>query len=314
MNNLKLFTKSFSDIAKEIEVIHQSENSYLVTSPSGISNDISDFSEYGIKSYGNLVGFPPKFIEELSITSPALAKSILTDRATNYFNQHGAAFTAREFMGKISGTVSSKYAFYDDYQVAQVLEKSSIANLPFATGMVTPERLHLRAIDAKRPFKIENDKSELFFCYFINNSMVGGSAFRVCLGIFRLACTNGMILPMKQFVLMRQIHKGTKDIAAEFNSQIAFLENKSDEIKALLNDLSTSDAKIHEMSADYKESYLAKSLNLSKRETVKVLELYTNTYGGRTKWDMVNAISEFARDLKNVDRREYLETRALLVA
>lgn len=314
MSNLKLFTKTFDDISKEIDVIHQTEKSYLVSNPSEISNDITNYSEYGLNSYGKLVGFPSKFIEELNVTSPDLAKTILTDRATNYFKRDGSPFTAREFTGKISGTVSSKYAFYDDYQVAQVLERSPLANLQYTTGIVTPERLHLRAIDVNNPFTINNDKSKLFLCYFINNSMVGGSSFRVCLGVFRLACTNGMILPMKQFVIMRQIHKGTKDIAAEFNTAVAFLESKAGEIKDLLNDLSTSDSKIHEMQREYKESYLAKKLNLSQKETAKVLELYSLTYGGRTKWDMVNAISEFARDIKNVDRREYLESKALLVA
>ena len=41
--------------------------------------------------------------------------------------------------------------------------------------------------------------------------------------------------------------------------------------------------------------------------------LYKTTYGGKTKWDMVNAITEYARDLTDVEKRIQLESHALNV-
>ena len=123
-----------------------------------------------------------------------------------------------------------------------------------------------------------------------------------------------MIMPVKEFVVCKQIHRGFKDISAEFNSTVAFLDDKRTEIVALLKDLSTAEAKVNTMSEEYRLTYLGRALTMSKKEVNKVLELFTKTYGGKTRWDMVNAISEFARDTNSIERREHLEKLAIKVS
>ena len=42
--------------------------------------------------------------------------------------------------------------------------------------------------------------------------------------------------------------------------------------------------------------------------------LFNETYDGKTKWGLTNAITEYARDLSDIDKREYLERQAFIVA
>jgi hypothetical protein len=311
---IQCFRTAFSDIEKRVTDIQKTENSYLVERPSDISNEIERYSEYGLNALGKTVGFPYEFLRQVNDTNPSLAQTVISDRVNNYFANGGSSFFAREFLGKISGCVSNRYAYFDDHQVIEIIGKSPLANLEYSHAMVTPERLHLRAIDADAPFKIEGDDSPLYFCYFIDNSMVGIASFKVQLGIYRKVCTNGMIMPIKEFVVCKQVHRGSRDISAEFNETVAFLDEKRNDIKGILTDLSTAEAKILTMNEEYRISYLARALTMSKKEATRVVELFTKTYGGKTKWDMVNAISEFARDTNNIDRREHLEKLALKVA
>lgn len=311
---IQRFSTTFSDIEKRVTEIQKTENSYLVNCPSGISTDVERYSEYGLNALGKTVGFPYEFLRRVNETNPALAQTVIGDRLNNYFANDGNSFFAREFLGKISGCVSNRYAYFDDHQVIEIIGNSQLANLEYSHAMVTPERLHLRAIDANAPFTIEGDESPLYFCYFIDNSMVGIASFKVQLGIYRKVCTNGMIMPIKEFVVCKQIHRGFRDISAEFNETVAFLDDKRNEIKNIVTDLSTAEAKIFSMNEEYRLSYLGRALTMSKKEATKVMELFSNTYGGKTKWDMVNAISEFARDTNNIDRREHLEKLALKVA
>lgn len=279
--------------------------------------EIKHFSIYGLQAFGKTVGFPAPFVSKVAETNPDLANVIVRDRTRNFFGgdePNDRTFYTRTFKDKICGVVSNKYAYFDDNQVMEILEGSPLAEMNLQNAIITPERLHLRAIDVDNPFTIGNDGSELFFAYFIDNSMVGQSSFRVQIGIFRLACSNGLIVPMKEFVMCRQVHIGKKDIAAEFNANIAFLTEKQDTIKDMLCGLSNETATIETLQAEFKEDYLAKKLNLNKKETEKVLELYNNVYDGHTKWGMTNAITEFARDVKDINRREYLERLAIKVA
>lgn len=308
------FRESFVNISKRITEIAKTENTYTVASTSDLVCDVSHYSESGLLSLGKTVGFPSQFVEELYQTNSELANAIICDRTENYFNNGCANFIAREFLGKVYGVVSNEYNFFDDTKVAEIINSSVLAEKTYAHALVTPERLHLRAIDDNAPFRIGEDDSDLFFCYFIDNSMVGLSSFKVQLGIYRQACTNGLIMPIKEFVVCKRIHRGYKDIVAEFNENVAFLDQKRDGIIEMLTRLATEEAEIEKLHESHRLEYLARKLICSKKESAKIMALYTDTYGGKTKWAMVNAITEFARDERKLERREQLEKKAILVA
>lgn len=321
MGFLQQFNQTFATIHNRINHIKSTERTIAVNGDNygtkeiaRVIGNVDNYSDFGLCTLGRTVKFPSPFISELASTNPMLANTVVADRINNYFEHGKEQFFAREFEGKICGVVSHKYTYFDDDQVADIIAESPLADKKYAHAMITPERLHLRAIDEDTPFRVNGDESDLFFAYFIDNSMVGQSSFKVQLGIYRLACTNGLIVPMKEFVICKQVHRGNKDISEQFNESIAFLDERKESIREMICNLGVQKASIEEMKEDFKKDYLAKQLNLSAKEVGKVLALYTDTYGGDTKWALVQAITEFARDTKNIDRRVYLEKKALKVA
>lgn len=311
---------TFEQVTDRVQQIAGTERTYMVASPDDIDCQVDSFTEYGLQTLGKAVGFPALFIRQMHETSPFLANTVVSDRVYNYFrNDTAPAFYAREFGNdsKIHGVVSNRYSYFDDKECMEILGGSELSKLAFQNTIITPERFHARAIDIEHPFHIAGDKSNLFFCFFIDNSMLGQSSFKVQLGVYRQICTNGMIVPVREFILCKQVHRGRKDIAAEFQESVAFLEAKQDNIKSLLLGLADSTATIEELKGDFRNDYIAKGLNTNKKETEKVLTLYETyavQYGRNSKWAMVNAVTEFARDIKDINRREYLEKSALRVA
>lgn len=308
------FNTTFETIAERVNEIASTESTIEIDAASTVCDDVSRYTDFGLNTLGKTLGFPAQFIRTVNETNPGLASEIINDRAELYFGNGDKSFFEREFLGQICGIVSNKYVFFDDAQVIDIIENSPLAELSYAHAQVTPERLHLRAIEEDSPFKVNDDGSPLYFCYFIDNSMVGMSSFKVQLGVYRLACTNGLILPIQEFVICKQVHRGSRDICAEFNASIAFLKDKREALKSLVCDLSKAESALETMKEDYRTAYLCRVLNISQKESEKVLNLYKQTYGGKTKWDLVNAITEFARDTNAIDRREYLEKKALKVA
>lgn len=317
-------TINFSEVQERVHTITDTENTFKVEQPIFNVCDMDNYSDFGLKSLGKMVGFPADFIRTLAETgSKPLGNRVILDRTTNYFKSGKAPFYAREFGGKICGVVSDRYAYFDDNEVCDIIGGSPLANLGYQYAGISPERLHLRAIDKENPFKVEGDDSNLFLMFFVDNSMVGQASFKVRIGVYRQVCSNGMIIPMKSFVLCKAVHRGNKDIAAEFNQSVEFFKEKRDEIQSILSDKAKELSSIEELRAkfneDYVKAYIHKHLNTNKSETEKVIILfdaYTIECGRPSKWAFINAVTQFARDLpeSQLERRLYLESRAMQAA
>lgn len=317
-------TINFSEVQERVHAITDTENTFKVEQPIFNVCDMDNYSDFGLKSLGKTVGFPADFIRTLAETgSKPLGNRVILDRTTNYFKNGKAPFYVREFGGQICGVVSDRYAYFDDDEVCDIIGGSPLADLGYQYAGISPERLHLRAIDKENPFKVEGDDSNLFLMFFVDNSMVGQASFKVRIGVYRQVCSNGMIIPMKSFTLCKAVHRGNKDIAAEFNQSVEFFKEKRDEIQSILSDKAKELSSIEELRAkfneDYVKTYVAKQLNTNKSETEKVIVLfdaYTIECGRPSKWAFINAVTQFARDLpeSQLERRLYLESRAMQAA
>jgi len=324
MLSVKSKTIGFDDVAKRVIAITDTEKTSEIICSTPHICDTDNYSEWGLKSLGNTVDFPSEFVTRLSETgSKTLADQIVKDRVDLYFNQGSAPFYAREFENKICGVVSNRYAYFDDDEVIDIIGNSPLSTFEYQLANISPERLHLRAIDRSNPFHVDGDDSNLFMMFFIDNSMVGKASFKIRVGVYRQVCSNGMIIPMNDFVICKAVHRGNKDIAAAFNGSVAFLCAKKNEIQDILSQKGADTAAIVELRNKfdnaYVNAYIHDKLNTSKKESEKIISLfdyYSERYGKRSKWAFVNAVTEFARDLpeSQLERRLYLESKALLAA
>ena len=315
--NIKSTTIPFEKINSRIREVTETENTYLVSDLNSNICDIDNYSESGLASLGKLVGFPSNFVTDLASSNKELANTIITDRLGRYFDnarENKKTFYVREFNNLIYGVLSNRYAFFDDNEVCDILESSPLATLKFQESEITPERLHLRAIDLDNPFKVDGDDSNLFFVYYIDNSMLGLSAFKVRLGVFRQVCSNGMIVPKQEFTLCKAVHRGTRNVGEEFNNIIFNIASYKDKLIDLVSMMAKKEAVIESLDGMFRTMYIQEKLNLSQKESFKVLELYdsySETYGMHSKWAMTSAITEFAKDISNIEKRTLLESRAV---
>ncbi len=326
--SIKASTIGFGAVASRVADICATEDTFKVEQPILNLCDTDAYSEFGLKSLGKLVGFPADFIRTLAETgSKPLATKNIFDRTAHYFAEGGRPYFARAFgedeAKKIHGVVSDRYAYFDDDEVCDIIGDSPLKDFRFQCANISPERLHLRAIDLDNSFKVEGDDSPLFLMYFVDNSMVGQASFKVRVGVYRQVCQNGMIIPMQSFILCKAVHRGNKDIAAEFTKNVAFLAAKRDEIQTMLAKKGEETAAITELREKFDEEYvkahIKKHLNTNKSETEKIIVLfdaYSIECGRPSKWAFINAVTQFARDLpeSQLERRLYLESRAMQAA
>lgn len=110
----------------------------------------------------------------------------------------------------------------------------------------------------------------------------------------------------------KEMHKGEKD----YVSIVAKALENAETYEALLldmveNAIATKSA-IYELTEDQAMAYIQKKLNVGKKASEQILENYYS-YGGESKWHLVNAITDYAH-MDNLDTRIQLEEKAFKVA
>ena len=313
---------TWKDVRKRINDIAKTEKSYLfdrtMTTP-----DVLRFSTNGLSQLGNKAHFPAAFLNDLIASRHTeLANEIVRTKMDDLFTaEPDKELFFREFAEEngsnptIHGVLTSRYSVFDDKEAADILESSEyLMNAEEVWYDISADQFHARFISPER-LHIKGDKSDLSMCVFVDNSMVGLSMFKIRFGLYRWACTNGMISDFKEFCMIRERHVGNeKDwmrIVAE-----AVLDAKQYEQMLLdkVSDMAETKSSIYAMTEEDAIRYIKDKLNTSKKMAREVLTCYNTTYGAFSKWDLCNAITDVAHKVENIDARLLFESRAMKVA
>lgn len=318
-----LIKTDWSNVRNRIDDIAASEHSYRVGG-SMVLPDIDNFTDNGLSQLGQKLHFPSWFVRELENSGHKdLATDIVTTRKEDFFRRYKQGETPllfREFKdydgeNRIHGVLSDKYSIFDDKEVADIVESSDyLMNAEEVWANIDPEHLHCRFISGNKLY-LNGDDSPLSMCVFVDNSMVGKAMLTIRFGLYRWACTNGMITGLKQFSIVREKHIGANkywnDIVAEAMRNIGAYEEM---LLNMVTDMSATRSVIYGMSDEDAARYIKDKLATSTKMANKILDFYQNTYGGTSKWDLCNAITDVAHELDNLENRLFFEQRAMNVA
>lgn len=317
-------TTDFMAIKGKVASIMNTENSYYVSSMNSVKRrhllDMDKYSTYGLSSAGSKIGFPPQFIERYGEKRPEGAKKILTDlygdtiaKMTDEKNTRGAKkLFVRDFYDKHYALLTDRYAVFDDNEIVDFLQQNEyLMNAEEFWYSISPERFHVRFI-SKNKLYVDGDPSPLSMCVFVDNSMCGMSAFRIRFGIYRWACTNGMISGPKEFEIVREMHKGKKEYVEIVAKALEDVPKYEQMLLNMVKKASTTEASIYNLDNEKAKVYLQKKLSVGREAADKILTSF-KLYGGKSKWDLTNAITDYAHNV-NLDDRINLETKALMVA
>ena len=117
-----------------------------------------------------------------------------------------------------------------------------------------------------------------------------------------------MIAGLKEFEILKMMHKGDKDYVQCVSEALENVE----EYKKMLFEMVKEAASIYNLTEDQALAYIQKKLNVSKKASVIILENYRK-YGNETKWDLTNAITDYAH-VVDISSRIKLESAAFKIA
>lgn len=285
--------------------------------------DIASYSGYGFSSCGQRIGFPANFLAKHAIKGHEdTVAQIMTDCYNDFFdkaeqakdNRSSKSLLIRSFDGQIAGVLSDKYSIFDDNEVVELLEGNDyLMSAEEIWYVSSAEHFHARFI-SKDTLDFDGDDSPLHFCVFVDNSMVGDSSLRVRFGLYRSACTNGMIWDFKQFEIVKECHKGAKEYATILADALSKCAEYEETLKKAVEEMAMTKSNIYAMEDEKALSFLRDNLNIGKKACGKILDFYKNTYGGESKWDLANAITEYAHEAESISERVRLERLATKVA
>ena len=272
----------------------------------------SDFGEYGLVSAGSKIGFPAAFVDRMANTGHEDLANKIIRTTTKDYQRSGRPLLLRKWDGKIEGVLTDKYGVFDDSEVMDILSTSQyLRDSAEIWVKEDPAMFHARFI-SQNHLHLPGDSSPLSMAVFVDNSMIGMGSFKVRFGLYRWACTNGMISGLKTFEILKQIHKTGVQFGRDLEEILADVPSYEAALLQMAQGMSTTNSSIYALTKEQAVAYIAQKLSTSQKVSDEVYEKYVE-YGGRSQWDLVNAITDKAHDLSDVERIKF-ETLALKVA
>jgi hypothetical protein len=223
--------------------------------------------------------------------------------------------------GKVRAILSDRYRIIDNYDLVFLAldEFQKKETIEIHRIDLTETMLYIKAIDRTLTETIK-EEDIVYGGLVIRNSEVGASALRIEPFIFRRVCSNGLILPK----ILKKIHLGRQII--EIDDEIGWSdETKELEDKAFWSKVrdvirATFDKQIF-------QSWVEKLKESTKIEIKKPMEAVNNIVGHlglseeqkqrllmhfseTTKYGLINAVTNLASQIKNVDEQVRLEVFA----
>lgn len=277
---------------------------------------VSNISRYALGQLGTKIGVPVRYLEKCIRTGRL---DLAEKNVNSWLKDYNKDLFIREYNGRIRGVLSSKYSVCDSHDILNVVHDVVDHNKFEVKGsFLNEERLHLRLVGKEM---LPIDGEDLFAGLFIDSSDVGRSILNVQFGIYKLVCTNGLVVGRASGTLFRQKHIGIstdefyEGLEKSLKNVDILTENAVEWVqrtKRRLNHWSVN--------SDYEDdiqefvNYIRQQTNLSENSSRKVIDLMKTKYEDN-RWGLINGITEVAQDF-TLERRLELERIAggLLVA
>lgn len=320
--------ENFGEVKDAVTDLMSTEDSYYVRSREeyngykDILTNVDAYSGYGISSCGSRIGFPANFLTKHAIAHHDTVRTIMDDCYSDFFeraevrkdNRSSKGLLIRSFDDEICGVLTDKYSIFDDDEVINLLEGNDyLMGAKEFWYCSTSEHFHARFV-SQNTLDFDGDDSPLHFCVFVDNSMVGESSLRIRFGLYRSACTNGCIFGFKEFEIVKECHKGEKDYSNILRLALSKCSDYEETLLKAVKEMAMSKSAIYGLEDEVALAYLRDKLNIGKKACGKILDFYKNTYKGESKWDLCNAITEYAHEVDNISDRVSLERLSVLVA
>lgn len=267
------------------------------------------------------LGIPKKYYDRMREEAPNLL-----DRNVNFwFYGKPERRMIRMLDGNVRAFMSDRYRRLDNVDLMQhavvpLLSNPAYGDLQYHVAALTDEKVYIRALlPATKPIRVGDDVQRGIE---IRNSEVGSGALVVAPFVWRLVCSNGLVVKaggLTQYHVGRAAEQDAYAIYADDTiaaDDAAFFLKVRDAAAAALSE-ATFDTIVEEMRAAAEgrqiedpvkaTEALASTFDLNETEAARVLrELAVG--GDLTRWGAVNAITASAKMADSFERKHEIET------
>lgn len=264
-------------------------------------------SPYALSQLGTKLGVPANYLQKCVDTGRL---DLASDNVNSWLDDYRKDLFIREYNGRIRGILSGKYSVCDTPDILKVLENTvDLSTYKIKGSFLNEERLHLRLVGKEM---LPIDGEDLFPGLFIDSSDVGRNVLTVHFGIYKLVCTNGLMISKCGGTLFQQKHIGIN--SEEFyNGLVSSLKNVDElcENAVKMVELSRSRSvhfNVNKMSQEEFDTFIAQikgATKLSNEGAEKVVTLMREKYDS-SRWGYINSLTEVAQDY-TLERRLELE-------
>ena len=252
------------------------------------------------------IGVPAGFIQKcIRYGMPDLASQNMNRFIKKMPAQRELMF--RICAGRIRSVVSSRFVRLDAPEVLEVVMDTLDTNLWVLKGFVlNEERLHLRLV-SRIPLNVKNE--DLYPMILIDSSDVGRCSVKVTFGIFKLVCTNGLMMAKAKALLYMQRHIGiSKDeLRCGLIAGTQRINSLRESAVRMIAHAQSIPMLIQKDDEIFFEK-LKRATGFADHQAERVYEL-TNERYGQTQWGFINAITEVAQQFP-LDKRLQIESYA----
>jgi len=240
------------------------------------------------------------------------AYDLLDDNMNYWIEAYNKPLNVRLFKDNIvRGVLSEKFTDFDAPNILRVLLENNFKDEYSLVGsFLSPERLHLRFARHKGLIK----KDDLFGGFTVDSSDVGRNVLAVNLFIYKKVCSNGLCLPQIGGNIYNQRHIGItlKSFKNDFETSLDRIDILCEKAAEVIKYAKEQDiTELLNLQEEGFENFINKISGLSSLTVSevndKVIPLIDRY--GNTSWGLVNAVTDFAKNL-TLERRLEVEKRA----
>ena len=287
------------------------------------ANTILGVNDIAHRQIGSTLGIPAKYYDKMRAENPDL----LSTNVNSWFNETPSVRMVRSLDGTARAFLSERYRRIDNYEIAEAV-LPIIAQIPdarVASCEVTEQRMYLKVVNPRLETEV-SPGDVVQSGILITNSEVGLGSMAIQPLIYRLVCSNGMVV---NDAATRRYHIGRGNEANEdytlYSDETLKADDKAlmlkvqDTVKAVVD--ATRFEKVVQMMRD------AKDAKITSSDIPKMVELAASDYGLTKKegggildylirdeelslYGLSNAVTRAAQDAESYDRSTDMESIA----
>lgn len=318
---------SFGDVVEKSRKIQEKCTDYIMTgahiakvrqdaemfryyTPDGEVREVT-FSDHSFNQLCTHLGINSSYMSRcIEKEKPELAayniNEWLKDNDRDFFIREYEDTENESLIPAMRGMLTPKYSVLDTPDILDIVgESMNLDNYLIKGSFITPERFHLRLVDAER---LPIDGEDLFGGISIDTSDVGRCGLIVQYFVFKQVCTNGLCVSRGGGMLYRQKHIGIHKDEFYLTLQ-SKLKDVNEFQKGLVQEIITAKKEqLDDMSVEKILAQLKAAQGIGDKKIENIINLMDVKYG-RNRFGLINGITEVAQDY-SLDKRLELERYA----